>query len=187
MPGDDELIINWLSNLSTESAPVLAGPHLHVHEGEGFEAGLIFSGITDGSQVSFLLIPNGDKLAHMQFASAAGGLAVFHLHENPTVTASGTPVPIFNLNRNKAAKPSEWLAFHTPTISNVGTELKAKIIPGTTGGTPAASVAGGNVRAETERVLDFDNPYLVVLQNQAGAMVLMEIDAEWYETDLDDL
>lgn len=187
MPGDDELVAIWLDKLSTESAPVLLSPHLHVHHGEGFETGDIFSGVSDGAQVSFLFVPNGDQLAHLQFATAAGGLAVWHLYELPTVVVSGTPVPIRNLNRYFASKDSEWLAFSAPTISNVGDRLKSGIIPGTTGATPAAGQAGGTVRPEFERVLDFDNPYLVVIQNQSGASTLIEMSAEWYETDIESL
>jgi len=187
MPGDDELIVDWLSNLSTESAPVLQGPHLHIHEGEGFETGNMFSGISDGAQVSLLMVPEGDQLAHFLFATAAGGLAVWHLYEAPTITSSGTPLAVNNLNRFTRNKPSEWLAFHTPTITNVGTRLKSGIIPGTTGGTPAASASGGNVRGDSERVLHFDSAYLLVIQNQAGASVLVDISGEWYETPADAL
>lgn len=187
MPGDDELIVDWLTNISTESAPVLDGAHLHVHEGESFEAGYIFSGVADGAQSSFLFVPNGEKIAHFQFATAAGGLAIWHFYEAPTVVSSGTPIAVNNLNRGFRNKPSEWLAFHTPTISNVGTHLKSGMIPGTTGGTPAAASAGGNVRGGVERVLNFDAPYLLVIQNQAGASVLVDGSGEWYETDMDDL
>jgi len=185
MPGNEELLIQWLSKISAESAPVLTDAHIHVHEGDGFEAGCIFSGIADGAQVSLLFIPapDGDQMAHFVYAAATGGLAVMHFYENPTVVVSGTALGVHNLQR-RSTNESQWLAFSNPTISDVGEMLKCHLSPGSTGANPAAGKMGDRVRHDTERVLDFDSPYLIVIQNWAGATIPIEVHADWYETDL---
>ena len=188
MPGNEELLILWLSKISCEEAPVISDAHLHVHKGNGFESGCIFSGVANGAQVSMILIPapDSDQMAHFVYASAAGGLAVMHFYENPTVVVSGTALGVHNLQR-RSLNESEWLVFHTPTISDVGEHLKSQLIPGSTGANPSAGKSGDRVRHEMESVLDFDSSYLIVIQNWASVAAPIEIHADWYETDLDSL
>jgi len=185
MPTNEELLILWLSSISAKSAPVLTDAHIHVHEGDGYEAGCIFSGVANGAQASMIFIPapDGDQMAHFVYAAAAGGLAVMHFYENPTVVTSGTPVGVFNLQR-RSDKESEWLAFMSPVVSDVGTMIKCQLVPGSTGANPTAGKSGDRVRHDVERVFDFDSSYLIVIQNWASVAVPIEIHADWYETDL---
>lgn len=185
MSANKELIIQWLSQISSGGAPVLEGAHLHVHHGHGFEIGNIFSGVADGAQRTMLLIPapDSDQMAHIVYASAAGGLAVMHFYENPTVVVSGTVIDVHNLQRRSTIE-SEWLAFHTPTISDVGDHLQSQIIPGSVGANPAAAKVGSRTRRDAEHLLDYDRSYLIVVQNWAGIATPIEISADWYETDL---
>ena len=188
MPTNEELLILWLSKISADGAPVLSVAHLHAHEGHGYEAGCIFSGVADGAQVSMILIPapESDRMAHFIYAAATGGLAVMHFYENPTVVVSGTALGVHNLQR-RSLNESEWLAFSNPTVSDVGELLKCNLSPGSTGANPAAGKSGDRVRHDLERILDFDNPYLIVIQNWAGVAAPIEIHADWYETDLYEL
>lgn len=181
MTGPRELTGRWLRNINHGCAPFMDSVVLAIHKGCAFETGHIFSGVADGAQASFLLVPSDNQEAHIVLATAAGGLAVWHLYEEPTIVASGTVVGVNNLNRHYGNKKSEWLAFHTPSISDVGDHLKSGIIPGSVAGVVGADIA--NIRATAERVLCTDHSYLLVVQNQSGGAVLVEVSGEWCEAE----
>lgn len=186
MAGPLELLERWLRNLSTEAAPVLEAPHLHVHQAEAYDGGWLFSGVADGAQVQMLMIPqDADEFAHLTVAAVAGGRAVLHLYEGPTIVATGTFVGGENYNRPLAnANPATWLTYRAPTISDVGYELHPGLLPGGIGANPVGDRAAGTARAGLEWVLNTGTAYLVVVQNQSGATVPVEVELEWYEEGL---
>ncbi|NIM21907.1 MAG: hypothetical protein GTN64_05740 [Candidatus Latescibacteria bacterium] len=186
MTGPLSLLERWLSYLSTNSAPVIEGAHLHAHEGEAYEGGYVFSGVADAGQVRMVMIPNDtDEPAHLFLSAVAGGRGILHFFEAPTIIASGTFVGGENLNRQLAsAQPADWLTYRDPSIGNVGTELHVGLIPGGIGANPVGSRAAGTVRAGLEWVLNTGTAYLVTIQNQAGATIPVQVILEWYEEGL---
>jgi len=181
MAGDDELLAKWLSNLEYGCAPFMSSTVRSVHKGCGFESGQIFSGVADSERVSLFFVPRDSQLAHIQFGLAAGGLGVWHLYENPTVTSSGTSVPVKNLNRHFKNRESTWLIYQNPTIGDFGDRLRSGIIPGSADAIPVAALAAGTVRSEAERVLCTDDSYLLIIQNRSCSSVLVGMACEWCE------
>jgi hypothetical protein len=165
---------------------MLEAKHLHAHEGEAYDGGWLFSGVADGAQARMLLIPlNTDEPAHLDVAAVAGGRAVLHLYEAPTIVASGTFVGGVNYNRLLAsAQPAEWLTYYTPTISDVGDRLHTSLVPGSAAANPVGSRSPGAATAGFEWICNTGTAYLVVVQNQSGATVPVEIELEWYEEGL---
>ena len=148
--------------------------HHKVHDGESFQVWYWADDVADGSSVEILLRVNSEP-AHAVFAGAAGGDATAHLIENPTVTAAGTALTAYNLNRT-SSNTASTLAYHTPTVA-AGTELVAQFMPGGAG--PQAS--GGQAQSGSEWVLKPDEDYVCRITNISGQAQPLSIIVEWYE------
>jgi len=157
---------------------VISTEHERIHDGVMYEAGFLWSEVTaiaDDASAEFLLqLTDG---AHAIFNIAAGGDAEVHFFENPTFSAAGDLVTVFNKNRF-SSNTSSAVATANPTITDAGTALPKSFLPG---GSGPHSGGGSDGNYNHERVLKGGNDYLVRVTNRAGATKAISIGVEFYE------
>jgi hypothetical protein len=99
-----------------------------------------------------------------------------YIYESASTTGGTAFTPI-NRNRNYAlTNPSEVAMVINPTVTSVGTELDAQIIPG-----GAGKKAGGGTAGSLEYVLKPLTNYLFRLTNVNGTAHAAYLTLEWYE------
>ena len=156
MAGNNELIQLWLSG---QIKPSIFGPiHHSTHLGRAFYGGGLFSGTASGGLVNLLLI-NHESDSNFLWSVASGGDVYITLIENPTISASGTPLALFNRNRNSPIVTSNLL-FQGASFSG-GTYHPTFFVPGGSG--PLAG--GGRVSSDDEILLMYDVPYVLQIRN----------------------
>lgn len=161
---------------------VILYPHHEVHAGSAYETCYKSpdpSPIADNGLFD-LLIQVGPKPLHFTFDALAGGDAEILLYEGATVSATGTELDIFNLNRMQPDASSVMFAAHTPTLTATGTTLLGEFLPGGTGG----QTAGGQSRSSLERIMRTGTAYLLRQVNRAGTAQPMSNHGQWYEEEL---
>ena len=152
--------------------------HHEIHEGKHFKGGY---GVSDDSLqtddiVSILFTTSDTNIwAHWSLTATATGYAKIELYENPTITASGTSVTIWNRNRNSSNSPTVILS-HSPTTSGSGTKMVTKMI----GGTGFKTTIGDEHRGHSEFILKQNEQYMVVGTALADN-VSIQIGGDWYE------
>ena len=151
--------------------------HHETHEGEMFHAEYTNASVSDAASVDVLL-RTSTKDSHTVFDVYAGGQTKIYLYEAPTVTAVGTAVPAYNMNRS-ASLTSTVAISHTPTITVSTTILvNGRVLPG---GTSQQTRVGGGVRQGTEWILKPNTNYLIRATNTSGGSVPINVVIEWYE------
>lgn len=163
----------------TSALTVIDTVHHEVHEGETFQACYKTpdaSPLADNASIDLLFIV-GARFPHFTFTAAAGADAEVRLYEGTTVSANGTGISVMNMKRIPPIMIAGVAAFHTPTITTLGTMLIEALLPGGTGG----NSAGGIARAGTEWDLNTNTNYLLRLINRGGNNQPASIVAQWYE------
>lgn len=171
----------WLAtgeNGSTQEIEpvVVSNLHGHNHRGKAFNVSAYFSGTPAAATRSIMLLLDDDHDVHLcGMNCVAGGEAVIHLYENPTVTASGTAQTPRTRNRTfvtGGVERSHTQAFLNPTVSNNGYVLEADMIPG---------LIGMEADHEIEWTLRRGGVYLVTLQNWNAGAKHLGIALDFYE------
>jgi hypothetical protein len=152
-------------------------PHRHqnVHDAIAYTIDNFNTAVADASSLD-TYINTTDKLIHLRFETQAGGDAVLHFYESPTVIA-GTALEVSNRNRTSGATTSV-LAYTGGTVSSAGLTLMTAFMPG--GGGPLA--AGGDAEAELEWLLKTDTYYLVRVTNVSGGNKRVHTQLHFYCT-----
>lgn len=84
--------------------------------------------VSNGSNYDVLIVTGTTLEIHLKDVSvnvlknAASGTTQFQLFEGVTTSNNGTALTIINNNRRSSITP-DFTAFHTPTITNIGTQL----------------------------------------------------------------
>jgi hypothetical protein len=162
---------------SERSMPVLDIAHQRLHEGRAFIAFKFYSSadtLGNGATASIAIACAQGCEMHMLVQAECGGSAEFYWYEGSTVS-SGTAFTPINRKRS-STNTSDAAVLINPTISNAGTLLLARSIPG-----GAGVFAGGGSDYAFEYVLKDLTTYLFQLKNTSGSARAAHLLLEWYE------
>ena len=151
--------------------------HQRNHDGRAWFAYKMYpksAPLADGSSIDIVLASASGVIPHMTVDALCLGDAEFYIYEGPTATG-GTPFTPINRNRNYTTS-SQVAMIINPTISSLGTQLDAQIIPGGSGKKSSGGEAGS-----LEYVLKPLTNYLFRLTNVNGTAHAAHIALEWYE------
>lgn len=162
---------------SERSMPTLDIAHQRLHEGRAFLAYKFYPStatLANGATASIAIACAQGCELHMLVQAECGGTAEFYWYEDATVS-SGTAFTPIN-RRRKSLNTSDAAVLINPTISNAGTLLMARSIPGGSG-----VFAGGGSDYSFEFVLKDLTTYLFQLKNTSGSARSAHLMLEWYE------
>jgi hypothetical protein len=153
--------------------------HQRNHDGRAFYAYKIApdsAPLAANASIDIVLASPSGVYPHVTVNGLCLGDAELYVYESPTTTGGTAFTPI-NRNRNYAvSNPSQVAMVINPTITSVGTELDAQIIPGGVGKKSAGGTAGS-----LEYVLKPLTNYLFRLTNVNGISHAAYLNLEWYE------
>lgn len=112
---------------------------------------------------------------HANISIVSDGAVEITIYENPTLTDDGAALTAHNKDRHTGGAPGTTF-FHTPTITNNGTEIYNNIIPSATHPTMAA---GGKTKGINEWIFDSGDAYLIRILGAGGENIGIEV--EFYE------
>ena len=167
--------------LAGADAPVITVDvnHQRNHDGRAYYAYKIApdtAKLASGSSINIVLASPSGVFPHVTVHGMCLGDAELYIYEG-TVTTGGTAFTPVNRNRNYAVSNVSQVAMViNPTVTSVGTELDAQIIPGGTGKKSSGGTAGS-----LEYVLKPLTNYLFRLTNVNGTAHAASLTLEWYE------
>ena len=167
--------------LAGADAPVITVDvnHQRNHDGRAYYAYKIApdsAKLADGASINIVLASPSGVFPHITVHGMCLGDAELYIYEG-TVTTGGTAFTPVNRNRNYAVSNVSQVAMViNPTVTSVGTELDAQIIPGGTGKKSSGGTAGS-----LEYVLKPLTNYLFRLTNVNGTAHAASLNLEWYE------
>lgn len=151
--------------------------HHRLHQGNAFfiyENRLNGTQLLDNASIDIVIASASGVPMHMTIGAFCGGDAEFYLYEGTTATGGTSKVA---QNRNRTSlKTSSTAALLDPTISVLGTELFAELLPG---GVKKAAAGGGG--EALEYILAPLTNYLMRMTNISGASQNATLTLEWYE------
>ena len=157
----------------------IASEHQRIHSGEAFVAGygaLHGAELANDASTEILIQVGAGTGAHLVRNVAANGDCEVFTTEGVSFSAAGTPLTIFNKNRN-STDTSTTTATHTPTGVTGGTSLPTKFLPGG----PGKGSGGQGDSYARELILKKSTNYSFVVTNRSGAVMLLSDILEWYE------
>lgn len=153
--------------------------HQRNHDGRGFFAYKIApdsAPLPALASIDIVLASPSGVFPHLTVDAMCLGDAELYVYEGASTTGGTSFTPI-NRNRNYAvSNPSQIAMVINPTVTSVGTELDAQIIPG-----GAGKKSGGGTGATLEYVLKPLTNYLFRLTNVNGVAHAAFLTLEWYE------
>jgi hypothetical protein len=153
--------------------------HQRNHDGRAFFAYKVYpdsSPLGAGASIDIVLASPSGITPHITIDALCLGDAELYIYEG-TSTTGGTSFTPINRNRNySVSNPSQVAMVINPTVTSVGTELDAQIIPGGSG-----KKAGGGSAGSLEYVLKPLTNYLFRLTNVNGTAHAAHLQLEWYE------
>lgn len=151
--------------------------HQRNHDGRAWFAYKMYpksAPLADGSSIDIVLASASGVFPHMTVDALCLGDAEFYIYENPVATGGTSFTPI-NRNRNYTTS-SQVAMIINPTVSVLGTQIDAQILPGGSGKKAAGGTAGS-----LEYVLKPLTNYLFRLTNVNGTSHAAHLSLEWYE------
>lgn len=153
--------------------------HQRNHDGRAFYAYKIApdsAPLAALASIDIVLASPAGVYPHLTVEGLCLGDAELYIYEG-TSTTGGTAFTPINRNRNYAiSNPSEVAMVINPTVTAVGTEIDAEIIPGGVG-----KKSGGGTAGSLEYVLKPLTNYLFRLTNVNGTAHAASLTLEWYE------
>jgi hypothetical protein len=153
--------------------------HQRNHDGRAYYAYKIApdtAPLAHGASINIVLASPSGVYPHITVDGMCLGDAELYIYEG-TVTTGGTAFTPVNRNRNYAvSNVSEVAMVINPTVTSVGTEIDAQIIPGGVG-----KKSGGGTAVSLEYVLKPLTNYLFRLTNVNGTAHAASLQLEWYE------
>lgn len=153
--------------------------HQRNHDGRAFYAYKIApdsAPLAALASIDIVLASPAGVYPHLTVDGLCLGDAELYIYEG-TSTNGGTAFTPINRNRNYAiSNPSEVAMVINPTVTAVGTEIDAEIIPGGGG-----KKSGGGTAGSLEYVLKPLTNYLFRLTNVNGTAHAASLTLEWYE------
>jgi hypothetical protein len=167
--------------ISGADAPVIIVDvnHQRNHDGRGYYAYKIApdsAPLASAASINIVLASPSGVFPHVTVDGMCFGDAELHIYEG-TSTTGGTAFTPINRNRNYAVSNVSQVAMViNPTVTSVGTEIGAQIIPGGNGKKSSGGAAGS-----LEYVLKPLTNYLFRLTNVNGVAHAASLQIEWYE------
>jgi hypothetical protein len=126
------------------------------------------------ASIDIVLASASGVMPHMTIDALCLGDAEFYIYEGTSATGGTSFTPI-NRNRNYTTS-SQVAMIVNPTVSLLGTQLDAQILPGGSG-----KKSGGGTAGSLEYVLKPLTNYLFRLTNVNGTAHAAHLSLEWYE------
>ena len=167
--------------ISGADAPVIMVDvnHQRNHDGRAFYAYKIApdsAPLAALASIDIVLASPSGVYPHLTVEGLCFGDAELFIYEG-TSTTGGTAFTPINRNRNYAiSNPSQVAMVINPSVTSVGTEIDAEIIPGGVG-----KKSGGGTAGSLEYVLKPLTNYLFRLTNVNGTAHAASLIVEWYE------
>lgn len=153
--------------------------HQRNHDGRAFFAYKIApdsAPLAANTSIDIVLASPSGVFPHITVDAMCLGDAELYIYEG-TVTTGGTSFTPVNRNRNySVSNPSQVAMVINPTVTSVGTEIDAQIIPGGVG-----KKSGGGTAGSLEYVLKPLTNYMFRLTNVNGTAHAAYLTLEWYE------
>ena len=153
--------------------------HQRNHDGRAFFAYKIApdsAPLAANASIDIVLASPSGVFPHITIDGLCLGDAELYVYEGSTTTGGTAFTPI-NRNRNYAVSNTSQVAMViNPTVTSVGNELDAQIIPGGSGKKSSGGTAGS-----LEYVLKPLTNYLFRLTNVNGTSHAAYLTLEWYE------
>jgi hypothetical protein len=130
--------------------------------------------LADGASIDIVLAAASGVIPHMTVNALCLGDAEFYIYEGTSATGGTSFTPI-NRNRNYTTS-SQVAMIVNPTVTTLGTQIDAQILPGGSG-----KKAGGGAAGSLEYVLKPLTNYLFRLTNVNGTAHAASLQLEWYE------
>ena len=143
-----------------------------------------FTTVGAGSSIDFLFVISDNAVPHVQWQLASESEANFYLYEDVEVSSNGTPMTVFNANRN-SSNTASMKAYSNPTLAG------GSLGDGGQGGTLiSASVVGSGKDTTANRITTYEligkagTTYWVRLMNVSSQESWIDYDFNWYEEEL---
>jgi hypothetical protein len=153
--------------------------HQRNHDGRAYYAYKIApdsSPLAAAASINIVMASPSGVFPHVTIDGICLGDAELYIYEN-TTTTGGTAFTTINRNRNYAVSNVSQVAMViNPTVTSVGTEIDAQIVPGGSGKKSSGGGAGS-----LEYVLKPLTNYLFRLTNVNGTAHAASLQLEWYE------
>lgn len=153
--------------------------HQRNHDGRAFFAYKTYptsAKLAAGASIDIVLASPSGVIPHLTVDAFCQGDAELYVYEG-TSTTGGTSFTPINRNRNySVSNPSQVAMVINPTVTSVGTELDAQIVPGGVG-----KKSGGGTGGSLEYVLKPLTNYMFRLTNVNGTSHAAFLTLEWYE------
>lgn len=152
--------------------------HQRNHDGRAWFAYKMYPSsakLASGSSIDIVLAAASGVIPHMTVDALCLGDAELYIYEGVSATGGTSFTPI-NRNRNYNTSTSSVAMIINPTVSSLGTQLDAQILPGGAGKKSAGGTAGS-----LEYVLKPLTNYLFRLTNVNGTDHAAYLALEWYE------
>jgi len=130
--------------------------------------------LADGASIDIVLAAASGVIPHMTVDALCLGDAELYIYEGTSATGGTSFTPI-NRNRNYTTS-SQVAMIVNPTITTLGTQIDAQILPGGSG-----KKSGGGAAGSLEYVLKPLTNYLFRLTNVNGTAHAASLQLEWYE------
>lgn len=123
--------------------------------------------IANEGERNILIVPvSGEEIHFTANAKSIAGAATATLYKGTTTTDDGTEVTPQNHYADSSAPSPSGKIYHTPSISDNGTQLEATVLGG---GTNPVNRFGGDVSTRNEWIMTYPNKYLInIANNYAG-------------------
>jgi len=151
--------------------------HQRNHDGRAWFAYKVYptsSPLAAGSSIDIVMAAASGVIPHLTVDALCLGDAELYIYEN-TVATGGTSFTPINRNRNYTTS-SQVAMIINPTVTSIGNELDAQILPGGSGKKSAGGTAGS-----LEYVLKPLTNYMFRLKNVNGTNHAAYLALEWYE------
>ena len=151
--------------------------HQRNHDGRAWFAYKMYpdsSPLAANASIDIVLASASSIFPHMTVDALCLGDAELYIYEN-TVATGGTSFTPINRNRNYTTS-SQVAMIINPTVTSVGTQLDAQILPGGSG-----KKSGGGTAGSLEYVLKPLTNYMFRLTNVNGTDHAAYLALEWYE------
>jgi hypothetical protein len=151
--------------------------HAMIHLGKGFTHSSRHNGIAGAATLDhYLVCGNATHLRNLEIEADGAPVSVV-VYENPTVSANGTAEVIQNNNRYRVTEnPSGNTLYHSPTVTDVGTELGQVFVPSAGGNSGGVGLLAGG-----EFLLKGGSTYLFRFTNEDNNATDMHLLLFWYE------
>jgi len=151
--------------------------HQRNHDGRAWFAYKVYpdnAKLADTASIDIVLASASGVIPHLTVDALCLGDAELYIYEGTSATGGTAFTPI-NRNRNYTTS-SQVAMIINPTITALGTQIDAQILPGGSG-----KKSGGGTAGSLEYVLKPLTNYLFRLTNVNGTAHAASLQLEWYE------